>query len=70
MTTDNPDGEQFITAEDALIDLEMASLGMREGGPIGRLEGDEARKLVVELFAGEELPSEVKQFFDFGEEQP
>lgn len=63
--------DNFITAEDALLDMEMIHLGMRESGEVGHLEGDEARKLATYLFSDDEhgLPDELKKFFDFPEEE-
>jgi hypothetical protein len=72
VTRPEPSGEdRFITAEDALIDIEMHALGMRKSGTAGTLKGDEARKLAEYLFSDEEdgLPEDVKRFFGFEEDE-
>lgn len=58
--------EPAITAEDAMLAMEMAVHGIDTGnGVIGRMEKDEAQKLAQILFCdGEEMPDDIKQFFD------
>lgn len=61
--------EPFITAEEAIFEIDLATHNMREGsGHIGRMEGDEARKLAEYLFADEDgMPEEMRRFFEFPE---
>ena len=68
MTSD--DNEQFITAEQALFETELAMHGLTDSGVIGKLEVGEAQKLAEILFADEGgLPEELREFFRFPEEE-
>jgi hypothetical protein len=69
MTTPDDEGE-FITAEQAIFETELAMHGLTDSGVIGKLEVGEAQKLAEILFADEEgLPDEIRQFFGFPEEE-
>jgi hypothetical protein len=70
MTTPDDDDAQFITAEQAIFETELAVHGLTDGGVIGKLEQDEAQKLAEYLFADDEegLPDEIREFFRFPEE--
>lgn len=70
MTTPDDKGE-FITAEQAIFETELAAHGLTEGGVIGKLEAGEAQKLAEYLFADEEegLPEELRAFFRLPEEE-
>lgn len=71
MTSAPDDKGEFITAEQAIFETELAMHGLTDSGVIGKLEAGEAQKLAEILFADEEdgMPEELRQFFGFGEEE-
>jgi hypothetical protein len=69
MTTAPDDKGEFITADQAIFETELAMHGLTDSGVLGKMEVGEAQKLAEILFADEEgLPDEIRHFFGFPEE--